>query len=166
MLKTRSPGWPGHLPKLSCIKTVARKGTECSNELFIFKLGNRVIIREKLMSEPTEKRPNSQDLAGEAIPPATSGGRAVSASPAGPHPVQTGSASGQSDTRSKEDWIEVHEELPRPTYWPIVMAVAMTLIAFGIVNSVLIIAIGIILLIVALVGWIGDVRDEARLRKH
>ncbi len=113
------------------------------------------------MSEQTNKRPNPQNGVGEVIPPATPevtpvapGARAVSASPAQP------------GTLSKDDWIVLHEELPKPTYWPISMAVAITLIAFGIVNALLIVIIGIILLIISLVGWIGDVRDEARLRKH
>ncbi len=113
------------------------------------------------MSEQTDKRPNPPNGTGEVIPPATPGGtpvapgaRAVSASPA------------RSGTLSKDDWIVLNEELPKPTYWPVTMAVAMTLIAFGIVNALLIIIIGIILLIISLVGWIGDVRDEARLRKH
>lgn len=125
------------------------------------------------MSEQTNKRPDPLKPTGEVIPPAmpggtpaTSGGRAVSASPTDPPPVQMVHTATKHGPLSKEDWIELHEELPRPTYWPIVMAVAITLIAFGIVNSILIIIIGIVLLIIALVGWIGDVRDEARLRKH
>jgi hypothetical protein len=115
------------------------------------------------MSEQTDNRPDPQNEAGEVTPPAPVEGRATSASPADQHPAQKAK---MVIPPGKEGWIELHEELPRPTYWPITMAVAITLIAFGIVNALLIIIIGVILLIVSLVGWIGDVRDEARLRKH
>ena len=111
------------------------------------------------MSEQTDKWPESSKEAGEVIPPATPGG-AATADQHLAHRTPVTLPPG------KEDWVELHEELPRPTYWPIAMAVAITLIAFGIVNALLIIIIGIVLLIVSLAGWIGDVRDEARLRKH
>lgn len=121
------------------------------------------------MSEQTNNRPDPIQEGGEVIPPAepvvdslaAAGGRATSAEPAESYVVEKAPL-----PPGREDWIELHEELPRPTYWPIAMAVAITLIAFGIVNALLIIIIGIVLLIVSLAGWIGDVRDEARLRKH
>ncbi len=128
------------------------------------------------MSEQTNKRPDPQVPSGDVIPPAAPV-RATDGTPVesgvtpanvvignggdGPH-----TARGVTRPPGKEDWIELHEELPRPTYWPITMAVAITLIAFGIVNALLIIIVGVVLLVVALIGWIGDVRDEARLRHH
>lgn len=129
------------------------------------------------MSEQTNKRPDPQETTGDVIPPAAPVGVPEGA----PADTEGTPANVASETETtvddphaarvvrppgKEDWIELHEELPRPTYWPITMAVAITLIAFGIVNALLIIIIGIVLLVVALIGWIGDVRDEARLRHH
>jgi hypothetical protein len=127
------------------------------------------------MSEQTNKQPDPQARAGEVIPPAAPGHLPVSSAdsnsvlgavPVEPPSVQKTQTDLHHGPFHKEGWVALTEELPRPTYWPITMAVAITLIAFGIVNSFLIIIIGIVLLIVALVGWIGDVRDEARLRKH
>jgi hypothetical protein len=127
------------------------------------------------MSEQTNKQPDRQTQAGEVIPPAAPGHLPVSsadssnllgAAPVDQPPVQKTQTDLHHGPFQKEGWVVLTEELPRPTYWPITMAVAITLIAFGIVNSFLIIIIGIVLLIVSLVGWIGDVRDEARLRKH
>jgi hypothetical protein len=124
------------------------------------------------MSKQTDKKPDPQVPTGNVIPPAVPGGTPVDS---GVTPANVASDPPVDDPhdarvvvrpRGKEDWIELHEELPRPTYWPIVMAVAITLIAFGIVNALLIIIIGFVLLVVALIGWIGDVRDEARLRHH
>ena len=128
------------------------------------------------MSEQTNKRPDPQKKTGDVIPPAVP----VEASEGAPCdsgviPANVTKEPAVADPHAarvvgrppgKEDWIELNEELPRPTYWPITMAVAITLIAFGIVNALLIIIIGIVLLVVALIGWIGDVRDEARLRHH
>ena len=124
------------------------------------------------MSEQTNKRPDPQEPTGNVIPPAVPDGVPANA---GVTPANTVSETTIDDPHTarvvtrppgKEDWIELHEELPRPTYWPITMAVAITLIAFGIVNALLIIIIGFVLLVVSLIGWIGDVRDEARLRHH
>jgi len=128
------------------------------------------------MSEQTNKRPDPQGKTGDVIPPADPIG-VPDGTPVDPGVTPANSASettldephtARVVTRppGKEDWIELHEELPRPTYWPIAMAVAITLIAFGFVNALLITIIGIVLLVVALIGWIGDVRDEARLRSH
>lgn len=123
------------------------------------------------MSDQTNKQPDPEVPNGEVIPPAN-----AEDSPAysGVTPANVVSETAEAAPHAepvvrppgKEDWIELHEELPRPTYWPIAMSVAITLIAFGIVNTVLISAFGIVLLIVSLIGWIGDVRDEARLRQH
>jgi hypothetical protein len=49
-----------------------------------------------------------------------------------------------------------HEALPRPTYWPAVMAFGITLLFWGLVTSYLILVVGLIVLAVALAGWIGD----------
>lgn len=108
------------------------------------------------MSDQSNKQPDPSEA---VIPPANSG--TAPAHSAGDDPP---AARPVVRPPGKEDWVELHEELPRPTYWPISMSVAITLIAFGIVNTVLITVFGIVLLIISLIGWIGDVRDEARLR--
>ncbi len=52
------------------------------------------------------------------------------------------------------------EELPLPSYWPVVMALGITLLCFGIISSTLIIIAGIILFVVSIYGWIGDLQNE------
>lgn len=62
-----------------------------------------------------------------------------------------------------EGWVRPKPEiLPRPTYWPVIMALAITLFGLGIISSILILAIGVVLFIVSLIGWIGDIRNELR----
>ncbi|HSH82076.1 MAG TPA: hypothetical protein VLA19_26410, partial [Herpetosiphonaceae bacterium] len=53
-----------------------------------------------------------------------------------------------------------HLELPAPTYWPAVLAFAITLLAWSLVTSTLIATIGIAVFILALAGWIGDLQHE------
>jgi hypothetical protein len=58
---------------------------------------------------------------------------------------------------AKPGWFKLEaESLPKPTYWPAVMAVALMGIFWGIVTSPLVTAGGIILFIVSIAGWIGD----------
>jgi uncharacterized membrane protein HdeD (DUF308 family) len=63
------------------------------------------------------------------------------------------------------------EVLPRPGYWPFLLALGITFILWGfavgfneVFSTVIIVSgVGLLLFIVALAGWIGDLRDE---RKH
>ncbi len=54
------------------------------------------------------------------------------------------------------------EHIPAPTYWPVLMAVAITFLAFGVVTSLFISGVGVILFFISLAGWIGDIRNEQR----
>lgn len=48
--------------------------------------------------------------------------------------------------------------LPQPTYWPVVLALGVVFLAWGIVTTVAISAIGLALLALGLGGWIGELR--------
>lgn len=52
--------------------------------------------------------------------------------------------------------------LPRPTVWPAVVGLGVTLALAGIVTSWAFSALGIVALLWGLGGWIGDLRNEAR----
>jgi len=54
------------------------------------------------------------------------------------------------------------EKVPRPTYWPAVLALGSVLILLGIVTTWIISATGMVLFIIALIGWIGEMRHEQR----
>lgn len=47
-------------------------------------------------------------------------------------------------------------ELPKPTAWPIVLAAGVALLAAGLVTSYAFCAVGLLLLVIALAGWIGQ----------
>jgi hypothetical protein len=51
-------------------------------------------------------------------------------------------------------------EMPAPSFWPIVLAFGLLLIAVGVLFSLIISLVGIIILLVALVGWTLENRAE------
>jgi len=54
------------------------------------------------------------------------------------------------------------ESLPRPTYWPAVFALGSILLLWGLVTTWIITAVGAVLFLAALAGWIGELRHEHR----
>ena len=62
------------------------------------------------------------------------------------------------------------ERLPGPGYWPAIMALGVTFMLWGlavgfneVVSTIIILFfVGLILFIIALVGWIGDLRNERK----
>ncbi len=68
----------------------------------------------------------------------------------------------EAETTIHPGWTKLHdEELPQATYWPVVMAFAITLVVFGFVTTVVITIVGLFLFVVSLIGWIGDMRNES-----
>lgn len=86
--------------------------------------------------------PPSLDVQEERVSrPETRKGREVDAPPA--HP----------------DWeLLPAAHLPRPTYWPVVLALGIVFLAWGVVTAVAISAVGLALLTLGLGGWIGELR--------
>ena len=48
---------------------------------------------------------------------------------------------------------DTHIHMPSPSYWPIVVAIALPLIAYGIIYSILISVVGGAVLLLGLFGW-------------
>jgi cytochrome c oxidase subunit 1 len=59
---------------------------------------------------------------------------------------------------------EVH--LPEPSYWPVILAIGLVLIAAGIIFSLIISLIGVIILLTAIVGWTLENRSRSILLKE
>lgn len=67
------------------------------------------------------------------------------------------------DTDDEETWHEpAPEVMPRPTYWPAVTALGVVFLLWGVVTTFIISAVGVALLVLALSGWIGELRNELR----
>jgi hypothetical protein len=99
-------------------------------------------------------------------PPETAerGGAAEEIIPMGEAPSRA-SLSPQSSALSTQhspnhpDWERLPAaHLPRPTYWPVVLAVGVMFLAWGIVTTIAITIIGLALLALGLGGWIGELR--------
>ncbi|HEX8969652.1 MAG TPA: hypothetical protein VF937_17345 [Chloroflexota bacterium] len=52
----------------------------------------------------------------------------------------------------------MNEHLPSPSVWPLTVAGGFTLLAFGVVTSLLISGLGLVLMMWGLSGWIQDMR--------
>ncbi|HLC06203.1 MAG TPA: cytochrome c oxidase subunit 4 [Anaerolineales bacterium] len=54
---------------------------------------------------------------------------------------------------------EIH--LPPPSFWPIVLALGLTLIAIGVIFGLVISGLGVIVLLVSIAGWTQENRELA-----
>jgi hypothetical protein len=53
------------------------------------------------------------------------------------------------------------ERIPRPTYWPAIMALAIAFMLFGVVTSWIFTGTGAAMFVLSLGKWIGElIRDE------
>jgi len=63
---------------------------------------------------------------------------------------------------SRQGWTRPRPAtIPRPAYWPMVAALGVTFIFWGMVTTVFFGALGIILLIIAASGWIWELVHES-----
>jgi hypothetical protein len=61
----------------------------------------------------------------------------------------------------REGWnVPKPDAVPRPTSWPAGLALGITLFAWGIISSPVILAVGLVVFVVSLAGWIGEIRHE------
>jgi hypothetical protein len=51
--------------------------------------------------------------------------------------------------------------LPKPTIWPFVVGLGIAVVAFGFVTSWWFAGLGIVVLVVGVAGWIGDLLHES-----
>jgi hypothetical protein len=54
------------------------------------------------------------------------------------------------------------EVIPEPTLWPAALALGSTLLLWGIASAWMISGVGAALWVVALAGWIGEIRHERK----
>ena len=52
------------------------------------------------------------------------------------------------------DQEEIH--LPQPSIWPLIMGAGITFLLFGLVTNLVFSAVGVLLIVAALGGWIGE----------
>lgn len=52
-----------------------------------------------------------------------------------------------------------HPELPAPTIWPAVLAAGVTLLAFGLLTSLVFAVVGALVFALGLGGWVWEIRN-------
>jgi hypothetical protein len=57
-------------------------------------------------------------------------------------------------------YIPQPETLPRPTYWPMFLALGIVFSLLGIVTTLIVSGVGFVLFALAIAGWIGELRHE------
>ncbi|MGH7298631.1 MAG: cytochrome c oxidase subunit 4 [Polyangiaceae bacterium] len=63
----------------------------------------------------------------------------------------------------REGWnVPRPERIPRPTAWPAGMALGITLFAWGLITSPVVLGLGLTMFAASLAGWIGEIRHEHR----
>lgn len=71
------------------------------------------------------------------------------------------SESTKEDVTHREGWNAPRPAtIPRPTAWPLGVASGITLLAWGLVSSPIILGVGALILAVSLRGWIEERRHE------
>ena len=64
---------------------------------------------------------------------------------------------------NSESWhIPKPEIIPDPTYWPFVLSLGATLMGLGVLTSNIITVAGIVLFILAIIKWVGELSSEDR----
>lgn len=72
-----------------------------------------------------------------------------------------GSDSGTGSRTGREGWnVPKPEALPRQTVWPVAAALGIVLTLWGVVTTFLIATVGVLVLAIATLGWIGELRHE------
>jgi len=58
------------------------------------------------------------------------------------------------------------EAVTEPTWWPSLLALGATFMAWGLITSFIVLLIGLATFAVSLAGWIGEIRYEYRIKQH
>jgi hypothetical protein len=63
----------------------------------------------------------------------------------------------------REGWSDPRPSyIPPPTAWPAAMALGITFLAWGLITSPVVLTLGVGLFVVALYGWVGEIRHDRR----
>jgi hypothetical protein len=54
------------------------------------------------------------------------------------------------------------DALAKPTWWPAALAFGVTLTAWGLIAAAIVLAVGLVVVIMSLAGWIRDICHERK----
>ncbi len=96
-----------------------------------------------------EQQLSSLEDEASATPPSSS----IPDTPQSETAQETEKPSGKKRGRKKGRLVSVEEIMPKPSYWPLALAVSFVVLLIGIVISWIMIAIGAVLVIACVIGW-------------
>ena len=64
----------------------------------------------------------------------------------------------------EEQQPDIH--MPSPSFWPIVLAFGMALIATGVVSTFIVSIVGVVVLLIAIAGWSMENRNVGKGEQH
>lgn len=71
------------------------------------------------------------------------------------------SHTGDRSSTDRSTWAEARPAVvPRPTYWPAGTAFGIAFLFWGIVTSPVVAGAGGLVVVISLIGWIGEMRHE------
>jgi hypothetical protein len=81
--------------------------------------------------------------------------------PAGPDAALSPGAHPEHAVVLKPGWSRaLPEKIPNPTYWPALFAFGLMFVAWGLISNLFLFGIGVIMAVIAVVGWVYDLRHE------
>ena len=60
----------------------------------------------------------------------------------------------------------IEEEMPRPTFWPAALAMGLVAACFGMITVGIFFYAGVILMVIAIWGWMKDLIEESQRLPH
>lgn len=107
--------------------------------------------QDREAGRPPDESAGRVDAGRPVVASSTVGGEEAADSPARPVPAEHRPAN------LRPGWnLPQPEHLPHPTYWPVVMALGITLLAWGVIASWAMSLVGLVLFGISLAGWLGD----------
>ena len=77
--------------------------------------------------------------------------------------VRDGGGMSTEEMPSQEDWAIARPAIiPRPTFSPAGLAFGLTFLLWGLITSSVLIVVGLAVVVVSLIGWIGELRHDER----
>jgi hypothetical protein len=70
----------------------------------------------------------------------------------------TGETPQKKGKKRKERWVSIEEISPKPSYWPLVLTVSMSVLLMGVVTHPIVIGVGALLIIISIMGWMLERR--------
>ncbi len=81
----------------------------------------------------------------------------------GDNPAGPADFSQENEKENSAGWnIPKPASIPPATYWPFVLSLGATLMGLGVLTSNIITATGIVLFILAIIKWVGELSSEER----